>query len=51
MTDHVLSCWICCSIGTSDNPVNIVNEEHICDECLREMAIIEIEERDDGKTA
>lgn len=38
-----LHCWICMQ---TDN-VNIVNEEWICDECLRELA--EIEEEENGK--
>jgi hypothetical protein len=45
MTDKILQCWICCVDSTSDNQVNIVNEEHICTECMHELAIIEEENR------
>ena len=47
MSDKPLSCWICCCTSESDNQVNIVNEEQICDECMRELA--EIEEEQSGK--
>jgi hypothetical protein len=36
-------CWICCAISTSDNPVMTINEERICEECIRETAQIEEE--------
>jgi hypothetical protein len=41
MSDKPLSCWICCAVSESDNQVNMVNQEQICDECMRELAIIE----------
>ena len=41
MSDKPLSCWICCCVSECDNQVNIVNEEQVCDECLRELAIIQ----------
>jgi hypothetical protein len=46
MSDKPLSCWICCAVSASDNQVNIVNQEQICDECMRELAIIEGESRE-----
>ena len=48
MTDKVLKCWICGVASTCDNQVNIVNEEQICDECMRELAIIEEENHGKG---
>ena len=49
MTDKIMTCWICCCVGTSDNPVNVVNEEHICDECMAELAVIEGHEGKHGR--
>ena len=48
MSDHNLVCWICGSVSTCDNPVTIVNEEKICDECMHELAQIEEEEYGQG---
>lgn len=49
MSDKPLECWICLCVSTSDNQVNIVNDEHICDECMRELAVIEEERRAESK--
>jgi hypothetical protein len=48
MTDKILKCWICGCGSTCDNQVNIVNEEQVCDECMRELAIIEEENHGKG---
>jgi hypothetical protein len=49
MTSKPLECWICGAVSCSDNPVTIVNDERICDECMRETAIIEEEQRAKSK--
>jgi len=48
MSDHNLVCWICCHVSTCDNPVTIVNEEQVCDECMFELAQIEGEMREES---
>ena len=43
MTEVTMCCWICCHTGSEENSVVIVNDEMICEECMRELAQIEEE--------
>jgi hypothetical protein len=33
-------CWICQSVSTSDNAVDMINREPICEECQSELGEI-----------